>query len=278
MKLNFEQEFLAAYPKYDYLLERFRDALEEGEVEWGMMTKRNLVKIREHLEGIYAPNTVATFCAVLKAFLAQFTDTDLLPCGKDYKDSLRAKKVPSEQVTLNEDEMALIDNYIPKTDAEREIKSQFMCEYYTLARASDIERFTDENIDIERGIITYVAQKTKQTAIVPLHRNFLKYYRQRGRKRTQWFYNWTMKNIARKCGITQKVKVFYHGAEKVVPKCDLIASHTARRSGATNLAKRGVPIPTIAKMMSHGQNYQMTQRYIWMDDISLDEKGAAFFK
>jgi len=275
--MKFEKEFAQANPRYSFLLNFFRDALGVKEVKWDMLTLRNLTKVREKMEESCAANTVCTYCAVIKAFLAQFTDTNLIPCGKDFKNALKAKKNPSEHITLNEEEMARIEAYEPKSKTEREIKAQFLCEYYSLARSSDIKNFTAENIDETRGVITYVAVKTKKSAIVPLHRNFMKYFRERGDEHNRWVYNTTIKRICRKVGITTPVKVFYRGKEQTLEKCELVGSHTARRSGATNLAKRGVPIPTIAKMMSHGQDIQMTQRYIWIDEVNLDEKGAAFF-
>lgn len=276
--MNFENEWVETNPKYGFLLEEFRNALDEKEVKWEMLTIRNLTKIRDYMLESHAANTVSTYCAVFKAFLAQFCDTDLLPCGSEYKNALKVKKTASEQIALNETEMALIEMYEPKTQAEKEIKAQFLCEYYSLARSCDINNFTEENIDEERGYITYVAIKTKKSAIVPLHRNFMKYFRSRGKERTRWFYNYTIKKICRKCGIDAPVKVFYRGEERVLPKYELVGSHTARRSAATNLAKRGVPIATIAKMMSHGQDVAMTQRYIWIDEIQLDDAGTAFFK
>ena len=277
--MKFEKEFEETNPKYAYLLRFFRDALTNGkkEVTWDMLTIRNLTKVREKMEDACAANTAATYCAIVKAFLAQYTDTNLIPCGKDYKTALKVKKTPSEHITLNEEEMAKIEAYEPKTKTEREVKARFLCEYYSLARSSDIDNMTEENIDENRGIITYVSIKTKKQAIIPLHRNFMRYFHERGDNHNTWVYNTTIKRICRRCGITKKVKMFYRGKEQVVEKCELVGSHTARRSGATNLAKRGVPIPTIAKMMSHGQDIQMTQRYIWIDEVQLDEKGAAFF-
>lgn len=275
--MKFEQEFKKTYPSFSHLLQYMQEAIGVKEVTWQNMTINNLCTIREFLEENYSANYVLTLCGILKAFLARFSDANL-PCGSEYKRALKVKKEPSEQITLNEDEMALIEAYEPETRGEREVKAQFMCEYYSLARSCDINLFTEKNIDEQRGIITYVAKKTKKKAIIPLHRNFLKYFRERGEEKSRWFYNHTMKKICRKCGITQEIRAFYRGKEQILPKCEFVGSHTARRSGATNLAKRGVPIPTIARMMSHGQDIAMTQRYIWIDEIQLDENGKAFFE
>ena len=273
---KFEQEVSEMHPKNIFLIQYMRDALHTKEVKWEDITIRNLAKIREYMESIVAANTVVTYCAFIKAFLAQFSDTDLIP--KDYKSALKVKKkTPSEHVTLNEEEIALIEQYEPRSQGESDVKAQFLCEYYSLARSSDINKFTAENIDEEKGIITYIAQKTKKKAIVPLHRNFLHYFNLRGKQRTRGFYNYTIQKICRNCGINAKTSRYYRGHEEILPKWAFVGSHTARRSGATNLAKRGVPIPTIAKMMSHGQDYQMTQRYIWIEEIQLDAAGEAFF-
>ena len=273
--MDFEKEF--GQTANAHLLRYFHEALGADKIEWEMLTIRNLAKVRECMEKTCAANSVVTYCAIIKSFLAQYTDTGLLPCGKDYKTALRAKKEPSEQIALTEDEMALIENYAPKSKLEREVKARFLCEYYSLARSCDIDNMTSENIDEDKRIIKYVAIKTKKQAIVPLHRNFTRYMNERGDTPKQWSFNKTIKRICKKCGINKKVKIFNRGEERTVEKWELVGSHTARRSGATNLAMRGVPIPVIAKMMSHGQDVEMTQRYIWIDSVNLDEHQLDFF-
>lgn len=57
--------------------------------------------------------------------------------------------------------------------------------------------------------------------------------------------NHLIKEIAREAGITEKVEVSYieNGEKKSrqVEKCDLVKTHTARRSGATNMYLAGIP-------------------------------------
>ena len=45
-------------------------------------------------------------------------------------------------------------------------------------------------------------------------------------------------------------------------KWELVSSHTARRSFATNLYISGVALEDIAMMMGHGKNIETTKRYI----------------
>lgn len=275
---SFEKEFAAAKPQYEYLLRSFRDALNVEEVTWDMLTMRNLVIIRDYLLSKKASNSVHTYCAVFKAFLAQFEDAGVLPCGDKYGKALKVKKTPSDQIVLTEDEIARIEMYRPKTTVEREIKAQFLCEYYCMARQSDIMAMTKENIDLDSQVISYVSIKTKKKAVIPMHKNFLEYFSQRGSTHTRHIYNYCIKNICKRCGIDEPIKAFYRGKEQILPKYEMVGSHTARRSAATHLAAHGAPIVAIAQMMNHGTNIRQTQGYIYATPLNLSEDTMAFFK
>ena len=171
-------------------------------------------------------------------------------------------------------EIALIEAYRPKTEKEKWVKAQFLCEYYCLARSSDIRQLTPENI--QGDFITYVSQKTKVATTVPLHKNFIKYFKQRGQTLDRASYNRIIKRICMKCGINEEVKLFYHGKVQIRKKYELVGSHTARRSGATELAKRDVPIATISRLMNH-TNTLITSRYIFADTRNLGEEAMSFF-
>ena len=79
MKMKFEQEFATAKSEYAFLLRFFHEALNVEEVKWQDLTIRNLTKVRDRMLEECAANTVNTYCAVIKAFLGQFSDTDLIP-------------------------------------------------------------------------------------------------------------------------------------------------------------------------------------------------------
>ncbi|MFQ9504801.1 MAG: tyrosine-type recombinase/integrase [Alistipes indistinctus] len=64
-----------------------------------------------------------------------------------------------------------------------------------------------------------------------------------------------IKEVAREAGITEKVEISYveNGEKKtrIVEKCDLVKTHTARRSGATNMYMAGIPTIAIMKITGH---------------------------
>ena len=271
--LSFEQEWVRYISDRIQILRFMREAIGVDEVEWQHLTTLNLAKVREFIAEKVAGNSAVTYLAIIKAFLSRYTDENIIPCKNPAKE-LKAKRVPSEQVVLNADEIALIENYKPKSKKEKWVKAQFLCEYYCLARSSDIQRLTPENI--QGDFITYVSQKTKIATTVPLHKNFIKYFKQRGKTLDRASFNRIIKRICKNCGIDDEVKLFYHGRMQMRKKYELIGSHTARRSGATELARRGVPISTISKMMSH-TNEIITSRYIFANTRNPGEEAMGFF-
>lgn len=271
--LSFEQEWVRYISDRIQILRFMREAIGVDEVEWQHLTTLNLAKVREFIAEKVAGNSAVTYLAIIKAFLSRYTDENIIPCKNPAKE-LKAKRVPSEQVVLNADEIALIENYKPKSEKEKWVKAQFLCEYYCLARSSDIQQLTPENI--QGDFITYVSQKTKIATTVPLHKNFIKYFKQRGKTLDRASFNRIIKRICKNCGIDDEVKLFYHGRMQMRKKYELIGSHTARRSGATELARRGVPISTISKMMSH-TNEIITSRYIFANTRNPGEEAMAFF-
>ena len=271
--LSFEQEWTRRNPGRVQVLRYMREAIGVNEVEWEMITTLNLTKVREYICEKMAGNSACTYLAILKAFLASYLDENLFPCKNPHKE-LKAKRVPSEQVVLTADEISRIERYKPKTEKEKWVKAQFLCEYYCLARSSDIQQLTPENI--QGDFITYVSQKTMVATTVPMHKNFPKYFKQRGKTLDRASFNRIIKRICKNCGIDDEVKLFYHGKTQVRKKYELVGSHTARRSGATELARRGVPIATISKMMNH-TNEIITSRYIFADTYNPGTAAMSFF-
>jgi len=257
------------------VLRYLREAAGVKEVNYKDLTLSTLSTFQDILLERLAQNSAQVYCAILKAFLGEIEEEVKLPTSK-FRKALSIRKVPSEQVILSEEEIARIEAYAPKSNHERWVKAQFLCEYYCMARTSDIKLLTEENI--RGGFITYVSKKTKTLTSVPLHRNFMKYFSERGETMMPMTFNRIIKRICKNVGITEEVKLFYHGRTVRVPKYKLVASHTARRSAASELARRNVPISTISQLMNHGGRITTTQRYIFADTRNLGEEAMSFFR
>lgn len=273
--LSFEQEWMRTNPERIQILRFMREAIGVEEVNWQDITTLNLGKVRELICERVAGNSACTYLAVIKAFLASYIDENLFPCKNPHKE-LKAKRVPSQNVYLTEEEIGLIERYEPKSDCERDVKAAFLIECYLGARRSDVEAITSDNIT--DGRIVYVSKKTHVECSVPIHRNLLKYlcYKPK-KKRDRSVANRTIQRIAKDVGIDAEIQIFYHGKLMKLPKYEFVGSHTARRSFCSNLARRGVDIYTIAALAGHNQNITMTQRYIIPDVDDLSREAMSFF-
>ena len=155
---------------------------------------------------------------------------------------------------------------------KRYVQRMFLMECLCGARYSDCQRITPENIDDTGHFLVYVAQKTKTEVRVPLHKKLRPFLvcgtgvEPLPGEISEMTFNRTLRDICHECGIDTNTKVFKAGKEETGKKYLFISSHTGRRSFATNLSKKGVPLEQIAVMMGHlsngKPNIQMTQRYI----------------
>ena len=132
---------------------------------------------------------------------------------------------------------------------------------YTAQRFSDYSTINEGNIrTLENGqqVIDLKQQKTGNHVVIPVRpelQAILEKYDNRLPRTYEQKVNHLIKEIAREAGITEKVEVSYieNGEKKsrLVEKCDLVKTHTARRSGATNMYLAGIPTIAIMKVTGH---------------------------
>lgn len=267
---SFVGRFLQKYPERVKILDMLRDLC--GHIPtWDDMTDMLLRDFKDAVSEKVCASSEKVTLARLKAVLADYDGQ--LP-SRNFRKILSCKGEPSEAVFLTEDEVALIDAYMPENDIERHVKRLFMIGCYTMARHSDCERLTDANV--EDGWLNYVSQKTKVKTKVPVHKNLLRYLNEPDDVEVNDFvYNVTIREICRKCGIDREVTIFRRGHETTAPKYEFISSHTARRSGATNVYLRGGEILQVSRLMGH-TNVYTTQRYL-VGNRELSSEVMGFF-
>jgi len=142
-----------------------------------------------------------------------------------------------------------------KSQADIIARAKFIIGAYTGLRVSDFNNLNDVNIG--GRYLTITAKKTGQKIITPIN--------SRARELidtvdvfaplSDQFINRAIKEIARAAGIVEPVEVVKYIAGRrvhnVFEKWELISSHTARRSFATNAYKAGVPTIAIMKITGH---------------------------
>jgi integrase len=210
----------------------------------------------------YSQNTIGKYVANLKTFLQHATEAGI-NTNMDFKN--RKFAVPSEDVEkiyLRESElMALYKlnlSSFPGLEAARDL---FLVGCYTALRYSDYTNIQPENIvSTDQGsVIKISTQKTGQRVVIPLHqvvREILQKYNNHLPKAiSNQKTNDHLKELGKRAGITEKVSItkMTGGVRRTVTrsKYELISSHTARRTGATNMYLAGIPAHSIMKITGH---------------------------
>lgn len=272
---DFERKFQARYPERAYLTMAMADAIGKDHVSWKDLTKVNIVAIADHIKNTHAPNSAKTLLAVIKSFLNIYSETGLIPC-KNFAKLLSVRSVPSQHIALTEDEVRRFEAYEPRTATERDIKILAIREILTGARGNDSEDFTMENI--KDGCISYVSKKTSRESVIPMHAVLLKYVNMKpAKEHNRKVKNSNLKAICKAIGMTEPVTVFVGGKTVTKPKYELVGFHTLRRTFASVMASKGVPVPVVSKWMGHS-NTRQTEKYICIDMTEQNKKYAELFK
>ena len=234
----------------------------------------------------YAPNTVGGRIKMLKKFLNEASDRGL-PVRDDYKKKGFAK--PSEEtnsVYLNETELMqmykldLSDN--PKPAIVRDL---FLIGCYTGLRFSDLSKLSSENFNAD-NTISVKTKKTGADVVIPIHpmvRAIMEKYNNKLPKTPDnQLFNARIGEVAKLAGINEIVcRELTKGNERVrksYAKHELVSSHTARRSFATNAYLRDVPTLSIMKITGH-KTEKSFMGYIKMSqkDNALKLQSHSFF-
>ena len=247
-----------------------------GIQEWDDITKASLYDLRDHLAESVAPGTAKTVLAYFKALLHRNEDDLELPKG--WEKILLAKGDTSRGTFLTPDELKRFEAVNTHLRKETLVKVESLIEAYTGARVSDVMTFTEENY--RDGYLTYTSKKTKVTATVPISektKGWIAYAQEhRGDEPTIAARNLIIRRLARRAGITAKVKTRRGGVEKVTEKWEALSSHCFRRSCATNLANAGATLTDIRFTMGHSSE-NMSSRYIVNTRPHLTGKALAYF-
>ena len=210
----------------------------------------------------YSPNTVGRHIKILKTLMRHAREENLHDNTEIDRKAFKAMKVEVSNIYLSDDELnrlfKLDLNEQPELDLVRDV---FLVGCYTAQRYSDYSRIRKENIrTLSNGkkVIELIQQKTSETVIIPIKPELeilLKKYNYTLPRTHEQKVNSRIKKVARKAKIIQVIPTESERGciiiKKDVPKCDLIKTHTARRSGCTNMYLAGIPSIDIMKISGH---------------------------
>lgn len=165
-----------------------------------------------------------------------------------------------DNIYLSEKELQAL--YKMKLKGIEEVsRDVFLIGCYTAQRFSDYSAIRESNIrTLENGskVIDLIQKKTGERVIIPIRpelTELLEKYRWNVPHIWEQKLNLHIKDVGQKAAITEPVTVErVQGGLKVkstIPKHELIKTHTARRSGCTNMYLAGIPTIDIMKISGH---------------------------
>lgn len=205
-------------------------------------------------------------------------------------DEIDLKCEPTNAVFLSMNEITRIYYYKfekqDKRKAKERIRDMFVLGCLTALRYSDYSRLTSQNLI--NGYIMIRTMKTNVDVKVPAHdyvkEIFAKYHGHIPGKLCIQYVNKYLKIIMKEIGLNDKVTYSFTKGGKLVTvtkeKWELISSHTARRSAATNMYLTGrMKTLEIMKLTGH-RTEQNFFRYIRLtgDDTARSIAGDLFFR
>ena len=209
----------------------------------------------------YSPNTIGRHIKHLKVIMRQAEDEGLHTNIEFQRKSFKATSEKVDNVYLNEAELKkMFELDLSKEKNLEIIRDVFLCGCYTAQRYSDYSRISNEHIKEYSGrkVIQIIQLKTGEQCIIPIRQELetiLKKYDYKLPRTHEQKVNENIKDIAKLAEITETIsyeeKKGGLTVKKSVQKNELIKTHTARRSGCTNMYLAGIPSIDIMKISGH---------------------------
>lgn len=210
----------------------------------------------------YSINTIGRHVKELKIIMRAAREEGLHDNGTIENRKFRVLTAEVENIYLTESEIKAIAALDLSGDKHKDIaRDIFLVGCYTAQRFSDYSTINEGNIRmLESGqrVIDLKQQKTGNHVVIPIRpelQAILDKYGDQLPKSYEQKVNKFIKEVAREAGIIEKIEISYveKGEQKtrIVEKCDLVKTHTARRSGATNMYLAGIPSIAIMKITGH---------------------------
>lgn len=208
----------------------------------------------------FSTNTIGKHIRTLKTFFLEAQERGLMPHFSPKK--FKSVSEPSDAIYLNGREINILFeldlNQNPRLEKVRDL---FLVGCWTGLRFSDFTRIKKENMDGE--FIEMETQKTGEVVVIPIHwqvEAILKRYEGKTpnslpKPISNQKMNNYLKELGKIAGFEETVSetITKGGIRQTVnyPKSELITTHTARRSFATNQYLAGFPATSIMKITGH---------------------------
>lgn len=276
--------------KYQYgqLRDQLNGFLDGGDIDTNELNKDFYNSFVDYLyrKG-YKGNTVGFFIKNLKAVINSLPLAQRAAC--EFIQDRQCKKVKEEisNIYLNEEELRKIAELDLSGHLDK-ARDQFLLLCWTGCRYSDLGKLSKENIVTmnSRDYFKIEQQKTKATPTIPIFpavRAIMEKYEYSVPKpMSDQKLNSYIKEVAKRAKLNAEVKITHTEmkdgkVQRVTRKYkqwECVKVHTARRSFATNLYKRGFPALMIMRITGH----QTEKAFLSYLKVTEDENAEMMLK
>ncbi len=241
----------------------------------------------EYYTGIqgFTNNGFGRVIKILKVVLNEASDQGYNVFAHYKHKNFRTLKEDVNNIYLNEGELQqIIDLDLSNDKKLDQIRDLFIVGCYTGLRFSDFSQIRREHV--MGNVLVIKTQKTDDWVRIPLLdpvKNIIEKYKDHSanslpKSVTNQTMNKYLKNIGELAELDEDIlKIRNRGKqriEEVFKKHELISTHTARRSFATNMYKRGIPTRVIMQITGH-RTEKAFSSYI---KISMEENAELMLK
>jgi len=216
---------------------------------------------------MYSPNTTGRHIRSLKIIMRAARDEGYHTNSEFERKRFKAMSVEVQSIYLSEAELKIMQDLdlseLPLLDVARDV---FLIGCFTAQRFSDYSKISKENIRVQNGgvkVVDIVQEKTGERVIIPIRPELdqiLQKYDYTVPKIYEQKLNARIKTVGDKAEINEKIRIteFKGGLKHESDhfKYDLIKTHTARRSGCTNMYLSGISAIDIMKLSGHKTEFE----------------------
>ncbi len=229
-----------------------------------------------------ATNTIATQWKLIKAVICK-AHREGLHTNDSYR-HFKKKMESADTIFLSEEELnkmykLKLIGYLEKA------RDYFLVGAYTGLRFEDWDRVSSEKV--VNGVLTVRSSKTGELSTIPIHPVVSaildKYEGELPHKPSNQKMNEYIKVVAMRANINDHVetRITKGGIREIntSEKHELVTTHTARRSLATNLVLRGVSPFVVMKVTGH-KSLSSFERYVRLQELEamIELKSLSFFQ
>ena len=215
-------------------------------------------------------NSMGKYIKTLKTFLNEATERNINTNLAFKSNKFKTVNEQTEQIYLTDKELDTIYNLdLSKNKRLDKVRDLFIIGCYTALRFSDFSQIEPENIIKDGTQLKIKTIKTGETVVIPIHYRIKEILSKYDNSTPPAISNQKMNEYIKEVGKLANINDIVIKAEqkgtlimiKKIKKYELITTHTARRSGATNMFLADMKPIEIMKITGH-KTEKAFMRYI----------------